>query len=711
MQLSEAAHEVLRKRYYRNGEKTPEELFRRVAKAVAQGDTQKEERYYDMMINLNFLPNSPTLMNAGTPLGQLSACFVLPIEDSMIGIFDALKNMAMVQKSGGGTGFDFTPLRPTGANVSSTYGHASGPVSFMKAFNACTEVIKQGGTRRGANMGMLRVDHPDILEFIKCKDKEGEFANFNISVAITDEFMKAVELDKNWILTHDVWERKCKNVKARELWDALVHQAWKNGEPGVVFIDQINRKNSTPELGPITATNPCGEQPLYPYESCNLGSINLANMIMTKEGQAVINWKKMSTVIVDAVLFLNDVLDINKFPLPQIKEATLRTRKIGLGVMGWADMLFKLDVRYDSEEAIKIAKQVMSAIEISARVASKNNATVTTIAPTGTLSLIAGVSGGIEPCFALAYTKQAVDGKLTVFNKVFENYVRMCYSEADEILEAVAETGKWQVPNTVFVTASEIEPIWHVKMQATFQWYTDNAVSKTVNLPQNAVEEDVSDIMFAAWHMGCKGITVYRDKSREIQAQTAGTKSIEKEEPDEMQVVKFWTTEKMKRPKRVYGFTEQVQTGCGKLYVTVNYDDATGKPLEVFIVTSASGGCAAFAEGVARVISLALRSGADTLDIIDQLKSVKCSNFIRRAATNNGIKGKSCPDVIGDVLKLALETDPPEENFVASETTASAGVGNFSLNVTYECPEENCSGKLVYSEGCLNCMQCGWSKC
>jgi ribonucleoside-diphosphate reductase alpha chain len=552
--LTVNALEVLRKRYLLKDEEeriveTPSQMFRRIAEAIANVDKQygvnpeeSEKIFYTMMAKLEFLPNSPTLFNAGTELGQLSACFVLPVEDSLESIFTAVKNMALIEKTGGGVGFDFSRLRPKGDIVKSTKGVASGPVSFMRIFDVATEVIKAGGRRRGAMMGILRVDHPDIIEFITSKTKTGALSNFNISVAVTDDFMETLEENGEYWLINPRNREKVKSLRAKEIWDLIAKSAWESGDPGVIFIDEINRHNPTPQIGRIEATNPCGEQPLLPYESCNLGSINLSRMVENGE----ISWEKLRETVGNAVHFLDNVIDANKYPLKEIEVITKANRKIGLGVMGFADMLIKLGIRYDSEEALQLAEKLMRFIQEEARrksveiaeergsfpnfeksiwkdkYSALRNATVTTIAPTGTISIIAGCSSGIEPIFAISFIRNVLGGtRLFETNPLFEVTAKERGFYNAKLLEEIAKTGSVQkidrVPDDVkqiFVTALDIKPEWHVKMQAAFQKYTDNAVSKTVNLPTNAKVEDVKKVFELAWELKCKGVTVFRYGSK-----------------------------------------------------------------------------------------------------------------------------------------------------------------------------------------------------
>ncbi len=551
LKLSVNAVRVLERRYllkdeHGNVTETPLRLLRRIAKAVAL-DPESEDEFFNMLVNLEFLPNTPTLMNAGTDLGQLSACFVIPVEDSLVGIFEAVKHMAIIQQSGGGTGFSFSRLRPSGDVVKSTKGVASGPVTFMRVFDTTTDVIKQGGKRRGANMGILRADHPDIIDFITAKTKEDFLANFNISVAVDDKFMKAVLEDGEYDLINPRNREVVKKVRAREIWNLIITMAWRTGDPGVVFIDEINRHNPTPQAGEMESTNPCGELPLLPYESCNLGSINLAKMVKddgkTPYLNTGIDWEKLEKTINTAVKFLDNVIDVNKYPLREIEEITLANRKIGLGVMGFADMLVQLGIPYDSEEALKTGEEIMRFIREKSHAASERlavergafpnfkgsiyktpirNSTVTTVAPTGTISIIAGCSSGIEPLFAVSFVRNVMEGtKLLEVNPYFEAVAKERGFYSEELMMKIAKSGTLagieEVPEDVrriFVTAFDIAPEWHVRMQAAFQKYTDNAVSKTINFPHDVDIKEVEKAYMLAYELKCKGITVYRYGSK-----------------------------------------------------------------------------------------------------------------------------------------------------------------------------------------------------
>lgn len=545
LKVSVNAGRVLERRYLLKDDKgnvveKPAELMRRIAKAIAF-DPESEDEFQSLLMNLEFLPNTPTLMNAGTDLGQLSACFVIPVDDSLASIFDAVKHMALIQQSGGGTGFSFTRLRPKGDIVRSTKGVASGPVTFMRVFDTTTDVIKQGGKRRGANMGILRADHPDIVEFITSKTKEGFLTNFNISVAADDKFMEAVLADKEYELINPRNREVVKKVRAKDMWNLIITMAWRTGDPGVVFIDEINRHNPTPQVGEMESTNPCGELPLLPYESCNLGSINLAKMV--KNGS--IDWERLEKTIALGVRFLDNIIDVNKYPIAEIEAITKANRKIGLGVMGFADMLVQLGIPYNSGEALKKGEEIMSFIQEKSHAASERlaeergafpnfpgsiykdkkplrNSTVTTVAPTGTISIIAGCSSGIEPLFAVSFVRNVMEGtRLLEVNPYFEAVARDRGFYSDELMMKIAKQGTLagieEVPEDVrrvFVTAFDVAPEWHVRMQAAFQKYTDNAVSKTINFAHDVDIKEVEKAYMLAYELKCKGITVYRYGSK-----------------------------------------------------------------------------------------------------------------------------------------------------------------------------------------------------
>ena len=780
LKLSENAKVVLKKRYLAkdtagNVIETPEEMFGRVSRTIAQAEEKYsegkskywEEKFYDQMVELKFLPNSPTLMNAGRELGQLSACFVLPVDDSMEGIFDSIKYAALIHKSGGGTGFSFSRLRPKGSTVKSTGGVASGPISFMKVFNSATEAVKQGGTRRGANMGILRVDHPDILEFIRCKQDDKEITNFNISVAITDKFMEALKNDGEYDLVDPHTNKITGRLKAREVFDLIVDMAWNNGEPGIIFIDRMNKYNPTPSVGAIESTNPCGEQPLLPFESCNLGSINLAKFVKKYGDESYVDYESLRETVHTAVRFLDNVIDVNQYPLKKIEEMTLANRKIGLGVMGFADMLIQLGIPYNSDEAVKIAEEVMSFIDSESKKASEElakergvfpnweksiykdkglrlrNATTTTIAPTGTISIIAGASSGIEPLFALAFERHVLDNeRLLEVHPLFKEALMDLGLYTDELMQQVIDKGSVQeiasLPEQirkVFVTAHDITPEWHVMLQAAFQKYTDNAVSKTVNFPNSATREDVRNVYLMAYELGCKGVTIYRDGSREEQVLNKGTKEKAKDQTsekttapscDDCPIADMIPGSEIKprpRPSVTYGNTEKVKIGCGNLYITVNSDERG--ICEVFTNLGRAGGCPSQSEATSRLISLALRSGIDVKSIVEQLKGIRCHSTLRQMASNKEIKVLSCPDAIGRAIERSIGLangngsnqesshayikrygDAAEEAASKDETCVTA---NKSLAKDAACPE--CGHTLEHDGGCVVCRSCGYSKC
>jgi len=750
--LTENALKVLERRYLAkdgagNVVETPEGLFRRVAKAIAQPDTTygataddlktTEDRFYEMMADLDFMPNSPTLMNAGRPLGQLSACFVLPIDDSMESIFTTVKNTALIHKSGGGTGFAFSRLRPKNAVVASTSGVASGPISFMKVINAATEAVKQGGTRRGANMGILRVDHPDILEFISCKDNLTELTNFNISVAITDAFMKAVEDDAMYdLIDPRTGQPHVKNgvisrLRAREVFDQIIQHAHATGEPGVMFIDRMNDGNPVRKVGLYESTNPCGEQPLLPYESCNLGSINLAHMLKAVVApdnprslyRYEVDWDRLDATVRDAVHFLDNVIEANRYPLPEIDVNTKSNRKIGLGVMGWADMLLLMGVPYHSEEAFALGEKIIERINRVGHEASVDlgrtrghfplwersryyqggvgpemrNSTVTTIAPTGTISIIAGCSSGIEPLFAVSYIRTVMDNtRMVEVNPYFEKIAREQGFYSPELMERIAEAGSIhdfnEIPpevRKVFVTSHDIPPEDHVRMQAVWQKHTDNAVSKTINLPREATVDDVRKAYELAFKLQCKGVTVYRDGCRADQVlSTGGTAAAAS--TGGAPADSFGRCIMKDRPEELEGITVKIKTGYGNLYITVNTLD--GKPFEVFAQIGKSGySTMADTEAICRLISLALRSGIPVTNIVEQLKGIGGSSPV----FGNGGLISSIPDAIAIVLHKYFGNGKALEKEI-------------DLAVEF-CPD--CGARIEHDSGCIICRGCGYSKC
>lgn len=761
LQLSANALKVLERRYLKrdkNGKviETAEEMFRRVAGAIAEAEkqynkseeeiAQLEDDFYNAMTSLYFLPNSPCLMNAGRDLGQLSACFTLPIDDSMESIFETLKATAMIHKSGGGTGFSFSRLRPKNAVVKTTGGVASGPVSFMKVYDSATEAVKQGGTRRGANMGILRSDHPDIMEFITCKENNKEINNFNISVAITDEFMEKLKTGGQLPLIDPRTKEEVCKLNPKECFELIVKQAHKNGEPGIIFIDKINADNPTPKLGAVESTNPCGEQPLLPYESCDLGSINLAQLYKKNGAKYEIDWEKLREVTRLAVHFLDNLIDVNKFPLPEIEKATLATRKIGLGVMGWASVLIRLGIPYDSDEAVALADKVMKFIlqegmKRSQELAHEKgtfptfkgstwekkgvkmrNATITTIAPTGTISIIASpCSSGIEPLFAIVYYRNVMDNdKLVEVDPLFEEVAKARGFYSRELMEKIAEKGTLHgiegVPEDVkrvFVTAHDIAPEWHVKMQAAFQKHVHNAVSKTINFPHEATMDDVRKAYLMAYELNCKGITVYRDGSREEQVLNISRKQAA---PAAVQESKVEPGKIAPRPRSevIFGSTTKVATGCGNLYVTINLDE-NGKPFELFTQMGKAGGCAASQlEAIGRLVSLAFRAGVEVKSIIEQLRNIRCPS----PSWEKGQRIFSCADAIARVIERRLVNDKiqlnvqamaPEVAMKHSKEDAAAISDVCGGDIVGVCPD--CGGALRHEEGCVKCHACGYSKC
>ena len=654
-----------------------------------------------------------------------------------------LANGFVSHNSGGGTGFSFSRLRPANDSVKSTAGVSSGPISFMEVFNAATETIKQGGTRRGANMGILRVDHPDILEFVTSKRDSTKLTNFNISVALTDKFMKALEADDDYDLINPRSKQPVQKLKARKVFDLIVNMAWRNGEPGIIFLDRMNRDNPTPKVGEIESTNPCGEQPLLPYESCNLGSINLAKMLTFKDGRLAVDWNKLGETVRWSVRFLDNVIDMNKYPLPQIGQMTRANRKIGLGVMGFADMLLRLGIPYDTEEALKFGADLMRFINDEAHKASAalaeergsfpnfpestlakrfhklRNATVTTIAPTGTISIISGVSSGIEPIFAVAYVRNVMDKDiLPEVNPMFAEVARERGFYTDELMKEIASKGSLKdikaVPEDVrrlFVTALDISPEWHIRMQASFQDQTDNAVSKTVNFPRDATPKDVETVYMMAYRLGCKGVTVYRYGSREDQVLSVGGEAV-KERPESMTPEEEEAARLPRaRPYVTRGTTQRIETGCGHLYVTINEDERG--LCEVFTQMGKSGGCTASqAEAVGRLISLALRSGIEPEAIVKQLKGIRCPTPLWQP----GGMVLSCSDAVAKALERFVKERGAFEQAAAVSGDSAPEPGAPSKqnyvdkgDVCPECPE--CGSMVEYVEGCVVCRTCGFSKC
>lgn len=823
--LTDNARIVLGKRYLKkdadgNPTEEPEVMFWRVARTIAEADArygaseaaveELARQFYDLMTTGTFEPNSPTLMNAGRPLGQLSACFVLPVDDALSngrsGIYDTLKSMALVHQSGGGTGFSFSRLRPEGDNVRSTMGVASGPVSFMKLYDASTEVVKQGGTRRGANMGILRVDHPDIRAFIACKNDTSQITNFNISVALTDEFMEAVKEGTSYALRSPRDGAIVGREDARQIFDLIVHGAWKTGEPGTFFIDRANEYNPVPALGSYEATNPCGEQPLLPYDVCNLGSVNVGRFVMLDAPadlppEARIDWESLRRVVHLATHFLDNVIDANRYPLEEIHNLAHTIRRIGLGVMGWADLLVRLGIPYSSPEGVEMGRIVMRFINEESRNASEKlaetrgvfpawgssiwgpdstcarrpdgsrvrpmralrNCNLTTVAPTGTISIFAGCSGGIEPLFAVAFMRNQAGSLMPDVNPDFVRIAKEGGWYTEELMERIATEGHIhfdEVPlevQRVFVTAHDISPEWHVRMQAAFQEHVDSAISKTTNFPHEATEDDVRAIYELAYDLNCKGVTVYRDGSRPMQVLSTGKTGKGAESPEaeaerveararvaeleqlladsreeahrlrvelaEVQARREARDEtaragrqKRQRPAMLRGRTVKMNSPLGDLYVTIN-EDESGRPFEVFCTLGKAGGAAmADAEAIGRLLSLSLRSGIPITSLKDQLRGISCD----RAVGVGPHKVLSAPDAIGQAIEryleekegvqeaLPLTVGPAARGGVqpAGEASDDGVAGSFFGS----CPDCG-AGQLAYEEGCVKCHVCGYSEC
>jgi len=815
LDLSPNALTVLERRYLVKDDQgkpveSPDSLFWRVARTIAAPDaaygaSEKAvqglaETFFELMASRVWMPNSPTLMNAGRPLGQLSACFVLPVDDALSngksGIYDTLRAMALVHQSGGGTGFSFSRLRPKNDVVRSTMGVASGPVSFMKLYDASTDVVKQGGTRRGANMGILRVDHPDVLEFISCKDDLTQVTNFNISIAVTDAFMRALEEGESYDLLHPRTGQPVDRLDARDVFRKIVHGAWKTGEPGVYFIDRANQYNPVPQLGSYEATNPCGEQPLLPYDVCNLGSINLG--LFVKDGD--VDWARLRTAVHVCTHFLDNVIDANKYPLEEIDALAKRIRRIGLGVMGWADLLIRMGIPYNSEEGVALGRRVMQFVDEESKVESERlaeargafpaweasiwgpdataarspdgtrvrparrlrNCNLTTVAPTGTISIIAGCSSGIEPVFAVAFMRNQAG---VLMPDVNEDFVRIAKDEgwySDALVQRIAAAGhihfdevpaKWQ---RVFVTAHDVTPEWHIRMQAAFQEYTDSAISKTCNFPHQATADDVEQIYRLAFQLGCKGVTVYRDGARELQVLSTGATAkrvqdqttasggaapagdgqvalaealgriAELDAEVERTRAQLHETEaetlqrraKRSRPDLLRGTTRRVETPLGTMYVTITEDDKA-QPFEVFITLGKAGGALmADVEAIGRLVSLALRSGVPIREVYRQLRGISSD----RAVGLGPSKVLSVPDAIG----IAIEKWLQDKQGVQQELLSPAGVaparevvsGQGGEGLALKGPDQDfigacpdCGSQLAFIEGCAKCHVCGYSEC
>jgi len=820
IELSPNARTVLEKRYLVRDERgkpaeAPEDLFWRVARTIAEPDRaygasegaveELAEAFYSVMAKRLFMPNSPTLMNAGRPLGQLSACFVLPVDDALSngrsGIYDTLRSMALVHQSGGGTGFSFSALRPKNDIVRSTMGVASGPVSFMTLFDASTDVVKQGGTRRGANMGILRVDHPDVMDFITCKDDTTRITNFNISVGVTDAFMQALERDEEYDLLHPATRQPVGRMRARHVWEKIIHGAWKTGEPGVFFIDRANYYNPVPHIGAYEATNPCGEQPLLPYDVCNLGSINLGAFV---QGQNL-DWDHLRRVVHLTTHFLENVIDANHYPLAEITDLAQRIRRIGLGVMGLSDVFVHLGIAYDSEEAVKLGRKIQKFVDDEGKNESERLATirgpfpewdrsiwgpdatcardpqgrrirpmrrirncnVTTVAPTGTISIIASCSSGIEPLFAVAFMRNQAGVLMPDVNEDFLTIAKAEGWHSDELMRKIAEAGhirfdevpaKWQ---RVFITANEIKPEWHIRMQAAFQEANDSAISKTCNFANDATEEYVEEIYRLAYRLGCKGVTVYRDGSRDMQVLSTGSiakkvaeqatssgkseargdlAAMTGEHPaadlhgelaelhaendrlrkvvHELESENLQRRQKRSRPELLKGAVRRIETPLGSLYVTIT-EDEKGQPFEVFMSLGKAGGALmADVEAMGRLVSLALRSGIPMKEVHRQLRGISSDRVIGLGAN----KVMSVPDAVGIAIErymqdkqgiqqelLPTAQTPGSTVHVVTQGAEQIVLGGMQETLMGACPD--CGSQLEFAEGCAKCHVCGFSEC
>ena len=733
LQLTENAITVLKARYLL-GEETPEDLFRRVAHAVAEAEAPEdraswEETFYGMMASTKFMPNSPTLFNAGTGKGTLSACFVIPVEDTMESIMQAATTSAMIQKYGGGIGYAFSKLRPRGSRIATTQGKACGAVAVLKMLSALSDMITQGGKRHGANMGILHISHPEIMDFIHMKDDNVTAQNFNISVAVTDAFLEAVEQDREWQFIEPQNGEVTGTLPARQIWNEIVQSAWETGDPGLYFIDESNRTNPTPHLGNLDSTNPCGEVPLLAHEACNLASIHLG--LFVEDGQ--FDFAGLEDMTRKAARFLDNVVTVNQFPAKEVQEAVAATRKTGLGVMGWHDALIRLGIEYDSEEALELADRVMGTInrvarDVSLELATERgpypgcreevpirNATRTCIAPTGSISAIAGASSGIEPIFALAFVKNVLDGKqLREVNRDFERIAHERGFYSDELMDEVAKSGSCQhleqVPEDVeglFKTAMEIDYQPHVRMQAVFQEHTDLAVSKTINLPNSATAQDIDRAYRLAYESKCKGITIYRDGSKPTQVL-----EVQRGTEKAPAVVEGVRPVPRERPAEMRGVTERLRSGHGNMFVTINFDPEN-HPFEVFTTLGKAGGCdSANLEAISRLASLALRSGIRADQVVEQLQGITC-----HPVWDQGVQVRSAPDAVAQALKrhaVSTGTGAPElqETYGAQLGLPMQAKGNGNGNGIHgrpACPE--CGTETVFQEGCEVCQACAWNQC